>query len=69
MERQETKKTEEREAFSELDRDMTIQSQVSNLHLLTSQLYMLQHMSEKHPSTSYPAATNRKFSKLRDSRM
>ena len=43
MERQETKKTEEREAFSELDRDMTIQSQVSNLQVNKSIVYVTTH--------------------------
>ena len=48
--------------------DMTIQSLVLSMHMLTSLLYILQRMSEKHPSTCYPAERQPKQNKLRVSR-
>ena len=37
--------------FPKWNINMAIQSQILSMHVLTSQLYMLQHMSKKHPST------------------
>ena len=48
---------------------MTTQSQVMSMHALTSLLYMVQRMSEKHTSTSYPAERQLKQNKLRVSRI
>ena len=45
------KKTEENHVVSKWSVDMAIQSQFFGMHVLTSQLYILQRMSEKHTFT------------------
>ena len=49
--------------FSELYIDMSIQTQIMSMHMLTSLLY--KGMSEKHPSTGYPTVKHPNHKKLR----
>ena len=61
-------KIEDSEAFSEANMDMTIQLYILTVHVLTGLIYMLQHITEKHPS-KYPAAKHPKHHKLKVSRV
>ena len=60
------KKLENNEAFSKFEHNIHDNPVASlDMHALTSLLFMLQRMNEKHPSTSYLAAEHAKRSKLR----
>ena len=59
------KKVKDNEAFSKLEHIHDYPVASLDMHALTSLLFMLQRMNEKHSSTSHLAAAHAKRSKLR----